>query len=805
MKNYHIIFIQIAVVAFSMNWMEGFSQENIPHRLYEIWDQQPAPNRGGDYSFIIEKSFPYDADWEKESYPIGNGYMGANIFGRTDVERIQFTEKTLANERLDRIAGLTNFAEIYLDFNHWEYANYKRSLHLNTGILHVNYEYKNVIYSREYFANYPENVIVVKLSANQKGKLSFTITAKDPYQRSQDDRFTRAGKTIAENDVISLKGHIPYFNINYEAQVKVIHDGGRLIVNNENENAKIHVENANSAVLIIAAGTNYKLHPDVFLEDENNKKLDASVFPHEIITKRIGKASSLGFTKLKTIHLNDFENLFDRVKLNLSKEVPQVTTRDLLNNYKQDNSNPYLEELLFHYGRYLLISSSREGSLPSGLQGAWSQYLKTPWSGGYWHNINVQMNYWGAFSANLAETFTPYLDYFNAYLPKARDIANKHLEKENPVYYDENADNGWSIGTAATAYAITGPGTHSGPGTGGFTTKLLWDRYVFTQDTTYLREIAFPALLSMSKFLSKTLVEQDNGVLLVTPSASPEIRVESEKGKYRGEYYMTKGTTFDQGFVWETFNDALKAATILKAKDEFLPVIESQISKLDPILIGNSGQVKEFREENKYGEIGDPQHRHVSHLCTLYPGTLINSSTPEWINGVKIALDYRGNEASAWAMAHRMNLRARTKQPEKALEAYSKYIKERTAPNLWANTPFQIDGNLGTMAGVIEMLVQSHEGWIELLPALPKKWHHGSFKGLVARGNFELEAQWEKGQPSFLKIHSRSGGVCKIKHDSLAYATLKDSSGNEVNFTFSKGILKFNTQKSEVYFLALKY
>lgn len=784
-----------------MYWICGISQDNSTNRIYEIWDNQPAPNRGGDFSVIIEKSYPYDEDWEKESYPIGNGYMGANVFGRTDVERIQITEKTLANERLNRIAGLTNFAEIYLDFDHWDYTNYKRSLNLNTGILNVSYEHNNVIYRREYFANYPENVIVVKLSANKKQKLTFTVTAKDPHQRSQYEMHKRAGNTYAEKDLITLQGHIPYFSLNYEAQIKVINDGGNLIVNNNNENAKIRVENANSVTLIITAGTNYKQGPDIFLEDENTKKLDPSVLPNEIVSERISKASNLGFERLKSSHLQDYQDLFNRVQLRFSSTVPQLITRDLLNRYKQNHSNPYLEELMFHYGRYLLISSSREGSLPSGLQGAWSQYLVTPWSGGYWHNINVQMNYWGVFSANLAETFTPYQDYFKAYLPKAKDIANQHLEKENPESYNQDLDNGWAIGTAATAYAITGPGTHSGPGTGGFTTKLLWDRFAFTQDTTYLKKIGYPALLSMSKFLSKTLSEEEDGTLLVKPSASPEIRVESEKGKYRGEYYMTKGTTFDQGFVWETFNDALKAAKIIDAKDEFLEVISEQITKLDPILIGSSGQVKEFREEDLYGEIGDPQHRHVSHLCTLYPGTLINSNTPEWLKGVSVALDYRGNNASAWAMAHRMNLRARTKQPEKALEVYTKFLKEKIAPNLWANTPFQIDGNLGTMAGVIEMLLQSHEGYIELLPALPEKWYNGSFKGLVARGDFELETSWKEGKISYLNILSRKGGLCSIKFENLKNASIKDTNGNDVDLIYANNLMQFETQKSELYFI----
>ena len=774
-----------------------FSQTNSENRIYEVWDDNSAQNRGSDSSITKARGYPYDADWEQESYPIGNGYMGANIFGRTDTERIQLTEKTLANEGLYGIGGLTSFAEIFLDINHPSPKNYKRSLNLNDAVLNVNYEYENVKYTREYFASYPDNLIVVRLTANKKKKISFTLRAETPYLRTNKEKNTRTGKTVVEDDLITLSGNIPHFNVNYEGQIKVINDGGKLTALNADGKKEIKISNANSVVLLIAAGTNYELSDKVFLEDTNNKKLDVNKYPHEKVSNTINSSTIKGFNSIKKEHLIDYQKLFSRVNLVLSSEVPKLTTKVLVENYKKNSSSIFLEELMFHFGRYLLISSSRKGTLPTGLQGVWSQYEVTPWTGGYWHNINVQMNYWGAFNTNLAETFTPYLEYFKAYHPKAKTLATEYLEKNNPQSLTKASNNnGWTIGTGASAYIIVAPGGHSGPGTGGLTSKLFWDYYEFTQDTVYLAETGYPALLGMSQFLSKTLKPTKNGLLLVAPSASPE-------QKHMGENYISKGTTFDQGLVWETYNDLLKASKIIGTNDDFINTVRNQINKLDPIIIGASGQIKEFREEEKYGDIGDPKHRHVSHLCPIYPGTLINSNKPTWTEAVSIVLDLRGNKTTGWAMAHRMNIRARTKEAEKAHEVYSLFLKERTLPNLWTvHPPFQIDGNLGTMAGVAEMLIQSHENFIELLPALPKAWETGSYNGLVARGNFELSVNWKKSKISSFKVLSKSGGKCSIKYKDIEGAQIKDNEGKIVLHTFkSDNIIEFNTSKLSEYFI----
>lgn len=777
----------------------AFSQHDTKKRVYEVWDDQPAPNRGKDFT-VLSKGYPADTDWEAHSYPIGNGYMGANIFGRADVERIQVTEKTLANEGLYGKGGLTSFCEIYLEFDHYNPTRYRRVLNLNDAMLYVDYEHNGVRYSREYLANYPENVLAIRLTANKKRKITFTLRAEIPYKRGINEINSRFGTIHAENDLLTLSGSILHFSNNYEGQVKVIPEGGKIFAANEN-GAEIRVEGANSVVLIIAAGTNYKLTDEVFMQEEHRLKLDANTYPHEKVSNTIQHAAGLGFEALKANHLADYQQIFSRVKLELSDDVPHLPTKTQVANYRKDPTEVYLEELVFHYGRYLLISSSRQGTLPCGLQGVWSQYLVTPWTGGFWHNINVQMNYWGAFSTNMPETFLPYIEYYKAYLPKTRESATAYIREHHPEALDEEGDNGWAIGSGATAYVIGGAPSHSGPGTAGFTSKLFWEYYDFTRDTAFLRETGYPALLGASKFLSKTLKPAESGLLLVDPSASPEIRVIDENGEYKGPHYRTIGTTFDQGFVWENHNDVLKAAEVLGAEDSLLEVIRDQVHRLDPIQIGASGQIKEYREENDYGEIGDPHHRHISHLCPIYPGTLINSNHPDWVEAVSKTLDFRGNVSTGWAMAHRMNVRARTREAEKAREVYSLFLQERVLPNLWTvHPPFQIDGNLGTMAGVAEMLVQSHEGFIELLPALPGAWETGSVEGLVARGNFEISMRWAKGSISLLNIVSNSGGTCTLKVTQDAGIQIKDREGIAIPYV-RKGnsLIEFDTRKSGEY------
>jgi hypothetical protein len=750
-------------------------------RVYELWEPTPAPVGPVETEPRKNGTYPYDQAWEYWSYPIGNGYMGANVFGYTDVERVQLTEKTLFNTGLYGLGGLTSFAEIKLRFGHEAVTNYRRSLNLNEGVAYVEYEVDGVTYTREYFISYPDEVLVMRIRADKPASVSFTLAPEIPYLKSLREQDKRTGTVVAEGNRIILSGSLPHENNNYEAQFRVLSEGGKVSASADS----ITVSKADGATVVMAAGTNYKLSSELFLQPPE-KKLDPAEFPHERLNMILDAAVAKGVDVLKQRHVDDHGGLFGRVALQFGSEVSPLPTHRLLGEYKNGQKDTYLEELMFHYGRYLLIASSREKTLPAGLQGTWSNYEITPWTGGYWHNVNVQMNYWGACAVNLAETFEAYINYFKAYLPKARERAAEFLNRHHPDRVsDEPGSNGWTIGTGATPYKINPPGGHSGPGTGGFTTKLLMDYYDYTLDQDYLKGVAYPALLGMSRFFSKTL-EEEGYLLLVTPSASPENPVTAEqiegfRGRLddKGRHWITIGTTFDQGFVWENHTDLLKLAAILGIKDPYLDQVGEELPRLDPIIIGDSGQVKEWRQETTYASIGTSWHRHISHLCTLYPGTLINATKPEWMSAASKTLDLRGDMATGWAMAHRMNCRARLKEGDNAHRVYSLFIAEKTVPNLWTlHPPFQIDGNFGVMAGVAEMLLQSHEGVIELLPALPAAWSDGAFDGLVARGNFVVSARWANSRLIESEVVARKGGSFRLKTPSSKGALSVDASGS---------------------------
>ena len=762
----------------------SFGQNNYPkNKTYKLWYDVPAPNRGADWSVVQAGGKPYDADWENWSMPIGNGWLGASIFGRTDTERIQLTENTLANKSLYKLGGLTNFAEVYLDINHKNPTNYQRGLSISDAISYTKYKQDGVEYTRECFASYPDKVLVIKLKANVKGKLSFVVRPVIPYLKNADttkDGDYRTGIVSAKGDLITFSGKMGFYNIAYEGQLKVANFGGtQKAINDANGgNGKIEITNADSVLILVAVGTNYKLESKVFTEHEATKKLDGNPLPHDKISAIINASSNKSYRQLLQTHLADYHTYFNRAQLDLGGVEPTLPTDKLLTNYKAGNHDPYLEELYFQFGRYLLISSSRKGTMPANLQGIWSQYDVSPWTSGYWHNVNVQMNYWPAFNTNLAEMFTAYVDYNKAFREEAYKKATEYITANNPTTLSkQEGGNGWTIGTGASAFNIMGPGGHSGPGTGGFTTKLFWEHYDFTRDIDALKQTDYPAILGMGKFLSKVVKPTNDGLLLANPSASPEQKV-------NGKNYETIGCAFDQEMIYENHHDLLKMAQLLGDKDPIVKTVESQLGKLDPIQVGWSGQIKEYREEKKYGDIGEYKHRHISNLVALYPGTIINSNTPAWIDAAKVTLTERGDFSRGWAIAHRLNLWARAKEGDRAYTLFTNLLSTCTKDNLWdTHPPFQIDGNFGGTAGIAEMLLQSHEGYIAPLPALPTNWKTGSYKGLVARGNFEVSASWNNGQANRFEIKSRVGGECKIFYPNISKAIVTDAAGTKLHFT----------------------
>ncbi|GHT74663.1 hypothetical protein FACS1894124_4880 [Spirochaetia bacterium] len=779
-----------------------------------------------------------DDGWESWALPIGNSYMGAMVFGRTETERVQITENSLANPYMSggtengvTIAGsgrggLNNFAELYLDFDHANSGvkKYTRALDIKNAIAGVTYTYKGVTYTREYLTSYPDNILAIRLTADKPHQLNVAVRPKVPWTGSENhlisrgEEYKKEGTVSAEGDTITLRGRMHYYGMIFEGQIKVIQEGGSLAATNDGaaKNAEregsdegfggvIRVTDADSITILMALGTNYKdengsFDSNTFSEPDRTKKLAGHPDPHLRVTQTLAAATAKPYEALKAAHIADYKKYFDRVTLDLGGAFPKNTPTDvLMANAKNGSVSRYLEELFFQYGRYLMISSSREGAYPANLQGTWNRYESAPWTSGYWHNINVQMNYWMVFNTNLAEMFKPYTEYNNAYMKLAEQGATDYVETYFPEKHDAVNGDGWGVGTGGYMHTIGGPPTtgHSGPGTSALTSKMFMDYYEFTQDETILPQV-YKVVSGVSRFLSKT-VELIDGKYLTKYSASPEQRHNG------GDHYRTIGAAFDQQMIYESHKDT-KTLSVLLGKtdsgtDKLLTLIEEQIDKLDPVLIGASGQIKEYREEDHYGEIGDPLHRHVSQLKALYPGSIINNTTPAWIDAAKVTLTLRGEGTTGWSRAHRLNLWARTRDGNKAYTVFQGLLKNQLLPNLWdSHPPFQIDGNFGGTAGMAEMLLQSHEGYIAPLPALPDAWRTGSYTGLVARGNFEVSAEWKNGQAKCFVIKSNKGGECTVYFPNIDKSKITGSDGKPIAYTIVQAdIVSFDTSAGKSY------
>ena len=804
-----------------------------------------------------EATWYSDISWERESLPIGNGYFGANIFGRTEIERIQISEKTVTNPH--RFAppngickgGLNNFSETFIDFGHvnTNVSNYYRYLDLETAMSGVAYDYNGVKYTREYFTSYPDKALVIRLDANTAGALSFTLRPTIPFEQDyieEGDGKSKHGTvtSMVEDGIgqIELSGKMGYYDIDFLGLYKVYTNGGTVTadtcVNQYGDtDGTIVVSGATNAYIVVTLGTDYELSSEIFTSDAtlNNSLKNAGLetFDTTIPTfnttiedtreKVLGDMNAIeellsgmsfdaAYTTLKDRHIEDYSELFGRVNLDLNFSPADftATTPELLANYRNGIKSNYLETLMFQYGRYMLIASSRTGTMPAHLQGAWNTYNSPAWSSGYWHNVNVQMNYWHAFSTNIAETFDAYIDYNQAYMEAAEAFADLAIKSGSlSENFGKDGGNGWVMGVAATPFNLS---SDTSPGNLGFTTQMFWDYYEYTQDKEALKEVVYPVLYSAAQFITKVVVEDENGNYLVEICDSPEQYV-------NGSWYYTTGTTYAQSFAYLNNYNLLLAAkelgievtdssVLTKEENAVLKTVLEQIDKYDPIVVGLSGQIKEFREEKYYGNLGQWQHRHVSQLVGLIPGNIINSTTPAWIDAAKVVLNERGDaDGVGWARAYQMCLWARAFDGNKAHEILGAFINDHVTDNLWDlydakyNRCFQIEANFGATAGVSEMLLQSSAtGYIEPLAALPDAWHTGSYTGLVARGNFEVSASWEDGLAKSFNILSKSGGKVSVSYPSIANAVVRDGNGKRVNCTVDdNNLISFETEKGQTY------
>ena len=497
--------------------------------------------------------------------------------------------------------------------------------------------------------------------------------------------------------------------------------------------------------------------------------------------------------------------------------MPDIPTDRLIEKYKSGEESLYLEELIFAYGRYLHISSSRRGGLPSNLNGIWNRYHCAVCKNGYWSNINTQMNYWLSFNTNLSECFDAYLDYYEAHLEANHDEAKELLAKRGYIE-SENSDTGklWSIETGCTPFdAGVSTGGRDGYGNTPLMAELFWDYYDFTRDKELLKKRLLPALFASANFLSYIMRPTEDGLYLSENSGSPEQSTTKPYIEYRDSHegFLPRGSAYDQSLTYSNYLHVLSGLHALGIKENELTAdekatlarIREQLDKLSPIVIGTSGQIKEFREETFYGEIGEPEHRHISHLCALVQGSVITESkTPAWIDAAEVTMQNRGHTPHAWADVMRIASWARIGDGERAHSVMSRMIKNNLGDNLKSLLTgiFQVEANLALPSAIADMLLQSHEGFIYPLPSICKSWADGSFTSLPARGAFEVSASWKDSHPTRIEIYSKKGERCTLKYNGISDAHLTDGDGNPISAeACGKDMISFDTEADRTYII----
>ncbi len=767
------------------------------------------------------------AGWVNRSFMLGNGYFGANVFGGTASERVSFSEQSLfvsgteyINERY--CAGNECFSFLHIDTSHnnVKTKNYNRELCLNNGIATVEYDFNEVHYTREYFASYPDKVFVIRLTADKPGELSFKVRPRIAYERERllipNDGFSKRGTVSAYDEAtLEIDGLLESYDMKMHMFTRVTSTDGIVRITEENGQLALDVSDATEARILVTLGTDYDMNKVIFqLPDgidspknnvANNQRLKNCPDKRGVYLDALISADKYTYDELKEHHLADFEAIFNRVEVDFGGKDDGRPTDKVLLLYKVGEPSAYLEELHFQMGRYMLLCCSRNGGLPASLQGIWNMFDFVPWTCGFWYNINIQMCYWPAFVCNLQECFDAYHNFNKARFEGCGRLADAYIRRLHPEKYTEGAGkNGWIVGTENSSVKIGGVGGHSGPGTGGLTTKAYWDMYDFTRDTELLKNEAYPFLEAVARFYVKC-VEKFGDKLLVTHSSSPEQKVD-------GIPYVTTGCLFDQQMLHESISDYIRASDIIGLDSGLVDIelyreAKAQADKYDPILIGTSGQIKEYREENAYGEIGDLDHRHISQLVCAFPGTLVNRENEAWSDSAKETVILRGlTRGKGWSKAHKMLVLARNNGTNEVLQIAESALRENVFDNLWNDhcgvSVFQADANFGMTAAYAEILVQSHAGYIDVLPQVPEKWKTGHFDGLRARGNFVVGASWENGAVTQVRIHANLSGRCMLRCQDLSNACLKASDGKEITYNIVDGKIEFEAKAGEDYILS---
>lgn len=771
------IFFTIALAA-SSTWncqATTVSKELQPNKL---WYNKPA------YAF-------------EESLPLGNGKLGALVYGGANNDSIQLNDITLwtgvpvnPNEGGEAYKWIPKIREALFkedyktadslqhyvqghnsefyqplgminikDCNQGEFTDYYRELSLDNSLATVHYRRNGIQYTKEYFASHPDKMIAIKLSASQKRSINsdISLTSLIPHQ------------VKASRGQLTMTGHVLGDEANsthYCAMLQVKNTDGKVWASD----SVLHLKDVSEAIIYLVNETSYNGF------DKHPVQEGAPYI--ENVTDEAWHLANFTYEEFKQRHIADYKKLFDRVSLNLKGakfDATRPTDKQLLAYSDNHENNPYLEQLYFQYGRYLLISSSRTKGMPANLQGLWAPALRSPWRGNYTININLEENYWPAEVANLSELVAP-VDG----LVEGMAVTGRHNAQH---FYGINK--GWCAGHNTDAWAMTNPvgtGNESPQWSnwamgGAWLVENLWDHYDYTRDTEYLRNTAYPLMKGAADFLLAWLIPNPHNPneLITAPCTSPEADYITDKG-YRGSSFY--GGTADLAIIRELFKNTIKGAKALGIDNDYQQQLQSALNRLRPYHIGKRGNLMEWYHD---WEDQDWHHRHQSHLLGLYPFHQISvNKTPELAAAATKTLEIKGDNSTGWSTGWRINLWARLHRADKAYQIYrklltyvspevykdSKHHSGGTYPNLFdAHPPFQIDGNFGGTAGVCEMLMQCDGETMHLLPALPKEWPAGEIKGIKARGNYEIDLVWNKGKVSTASITSKNAGNLTVKYN----------------------------------------
>lgn len=808
------------------------------------------------------------SDWENTSLVIGNGKTGGILFGQVANDQIHFNEKTLwrggpsesrpdydggnrdeavTEEQLEALrqkmddhseavfpqgtstttevwgdgAGMgqyQDFGDLYLDFSatgmtNDNVENYVRDLDMRTGISSVNYDYEGTHYEREYFASHPDNAVVTRLTASEKGKISFTASVQ-----------AASGLTAAasaEGGKITLAGEVNDNQMKCEMQAQIVNEGGTVT---DNADGTVTVENADAVTIIYSTDTDYKNEYPVYRTGETAEELNAS------LAETVDAAAEKSYDDLRSAHVEDYSELFGRVEIDLGGECAQKPINEMMADYRAGNHDHVLEEMVFQFGRYLTIAASREGDeLPSNLCGIWMiGSAGSYWGADFHFNVNVEMNYWPAYQTNLAECGSVFTDYMESLVQPGRVTAEKSAAQktEDVINTPIGEGNGFLVNTQNNPFGCTAPFGSQEYGwnvTGSsWAMQNVYDQYLYTQDKDLLEDTIYPMLKEMTNFWDGFLWWSDyQDRLVVGPSFS------AEQGP------TVNGTTYDQSLVWELYDMAIDASEELGVDEDEREEWKETQSQLNPIIIGDEGQIKEWYEETTTGkaqagdlpEVNIPNfgaggsanqgslHRHTSQLIGLYPGTLINQDTEEWMEAAIRTLEIRDERGSAgevgpagtgWSKAHKLNMWARTGNGENTYKLISGMIAGNRNgildTFLDSHPPYQIDGNYGLTAGISEALLQSQLGYTQFLPAISEAWDEGNIQGLVARGNFVIGMEWSDNSADRFTVTSRSGGTFTGEYDNLGAYTVKTADGESVETTkISDDRISFPTEQGQTY------